>query len=211
MGCLLSDLLLPWVILNRLSLHPCGNWAGFSLQGHSVLCNGCWPLSTDRTMLSCCLSGRRFISLWYPIWMVDMFSRLCPALGDLCGFLCPSFLATIPWRTGCSCILCWGICHHDCLDWGVTVSTLAVAWRSTTKAVHQHSWMNSSSLKGLAGDLYVCFNQNWRGCEWSLARGRLMLAQLFRPSSLTTSLNAGDKATLNAWNLSFVPFPWCQI
>ena len=86
----------------------------------------------------------------------------------------------------------------------VDVSAFAVA----QKEHHQSrasctSWVTVGGLKRLPGDQYVWFSQNWRWHDWSLARGRGMLAKMVRPSSLITPLHVGDKLILAAWDYCF--------
>ena len=96
-----------------------------------------------------------------------------------------------------SIVLCWSICCHNCLDWGPRpIYQLQLPHQSRAS---YDSWVNSSSLKRSVENLHVCFSQSWR-CEWSLARGRSILAKLVRSSSHITSLHISDKPALAAWS-----------
>ena len=107
-----------------------------------------------------------------------------------------------------SIILYWGIFYHDCLDWGQCIDLGCGMKEHHQSRISCAFRVNVSILKRVTGDLYVCFSQNWRTYEWSLAMGRAMPAKLVRPSSFITPLHMGSKATLVVRDFIFVPFPW---
>ena len=202
-GYLLSDLLLPRGTLDRLSLNLGGNWARFSLQGHSVPYNGCHPPSIYVTLLLKHLSEQKLLSLWSPLWTVDMLSRLSPALGVYVSL--PSLLSGPLTPEG----QLVNVLSYPFVD----ASVIMTAW--TGGSMYQ-LWLQHEGV--LPKQNFLCFLNElerleeigWRPMcllqpelertQEKPCRGRVILTKLVRPKSLITLLDVDNKATLVAWN-----------